>query len=145
MSWFKNVWSGGLGVITFTAALVVTPIVSVYNGVDEMMEDNPQGVSNWAQFKEGASFGLIDAKDGLTPESTADAVYDSGKAVGEGALRFGERLIERASEDLDGVSDRFKDVSADVDSILKTQTSTNRFLDPSADYSLPEDPPEPEQ
>lgn len=142
MSWFKNVWSGGLGALTFAAAVVITPIVSVYNGVDEMRKDNPQGVSNWGQFKEGASFGLIDAKDGLTPESTADAVYDSGKAVGEGALRFGDRLLERASEDLEGVSDRFKDVS--VDSIF-TPTQTNRFLDPSADYSLPEDPPEPEQ
>lgn len=138
MSAFKKIWSGGLGLVTFTAALIITPIVSVYNGVDEMMDDNPQGVSNWGQFKEGASFGLIDAKDGLTPESTADAVYDGGKAVGEGALRFGDRLLERASEDLEGVSDQFQDVSSEP-------TQTNRFLDPSADYSLPEDPPEPEQ
>ena len=138
MSAFKKIWSGGLGLVTFTAALIITPIVSVYNGVDEMMDDNPQGVSNWGQFKEGASFGLIDAKDGLTPESAADAVYDSGKAVGEGATRFGERLIERASDDLEGVSDQFQDVSSEP-------TQANRFLDPSADYSLPEDPPEPEQ
>ena len=145
MSWFKNVWSGGLGALTFAAAVVVTPIVSVYNGVEEMMEDNPQGVSNWGQFKEGASFGLIDAKDGLTPESTADAVYDSGKSVGEGALRFGDRLLERASDDLEGVSDQFKDVSVSADSIFQTETQTNRFLDPNADYSLPEDTPEPNQ
>ncbi|PCK00289.1 MAG: hypothetical protein COA45_00455 [Zetaproteobacteria bacterium] len=133
MSWFKNVWSGGLGAITFAAAVIITPIASVYNGVDEMLKENPKGVSNWGQFKEGASFGLIDAKDGLTPESTADAVYDSGKAIGEGATRFGERILERASEDLDGVSDRFKEISS---------PKKNRFLDPNADYSLPEDKPE---
>lgn len=127
MSAFKKIWSGGLGVVTFAAALIITPIVSVYNGVDEMKKDNPQDVSNWGQFKEGASFGLIDAKNGLTPKSAADAVYDGGKAIGKGASKFGERLIERATEDFEKVSPPKK---------------INSFLDPNADYSLPEDEPE---
>ncbi|PCJ00229.1 MAG: hypothetical protein COB14_04545 [Alphaproteobacteria bacterium] len=138
MSWFKNVWSGGLGALTFAAAVIVTPIVSVYNGVEEMAKDNPQGVSNWGQFKEGASFGIIDAADGLTPESAADAVYDGGKAVGGGASRFGERLIERASEDFGGVSSTFENA-------LKTPTDKNPFLDPNADFSFPEEYSEPSQ
>ena len=141
MSAFAKVWSGGLGALTFAAALVITPIASLYNGVEEMMADNPQGVSNWGQFKEGASFGLIDAKDGFTPESAADAVYDGSKAVGEKASRFGERLLERATDDLsdegDGISDRFKDA-------LKTPNQDNPFLNPNAEYSLPEDEPEPQ-
>ena len=145
MSAFKKIWSGGLGVVTFAAALVVTPIAMVYNGVEEMMEDNPQGVSNWGQFKEGASFGLIDAKDGLTPESAADAVYDGTKSVGEGASRFGERILERASDDLDSLSVDGDGVSDTFREALETPTDRNRFLDPDTDYSLPEDEPEPNQ
>lgn len=144
MSWFKNVWSGGLGVVTFAAAVVITPIVSVYNGVDEMAKDNPQGVSNWGQFKEGASFGIIDAKDGFTPESAADAVYDGSKAVGEKASRFGERLLERATDDLDGLSDEGDGISDRFKDALKAPNQDNPFLNPNADYSLPEDEPEPQ-
>ncbi|MGH1377660.1 MAG: hypothetical protein ACRBB3_02450 [Alphaproteobacteria bacterium] len=145
MSWFKNVWSGGLGVVTFAAAVVITPIASVYNGIDEMSKDNPKGVTNWGQFKEGASFGIIDAKEGLTPESAADAVYDGGKAVGEGASRFGERLIERATDDLNGASGKAEGVSKRFKDALSDPNEGNPFLDPDADLSLPEEePPEPQ-
>lgn len=110
---FGKVFGGVLGGAAAIGTLVVLPIVSVVNGISTAFEDNPAGKNdkltseyhdhNWEQFKEGASFGIYKADDGITAENAADIVYDGGKAAIESGEKFLDRFGDRLSEDFGGV------------------------------------------
>ncbi len=107
MGFFKSAksWAGGIiGSAAAVTFLVVAPIVSVYKGGEEAFKDNPEGITDWEQFKEGASWGLYDAGEGITAEGTADKLYDGTRRVIDSTEKFGERIIERIGEDFDGAS-----------------------------------------
>ncbi len=109
MSWFRNVISGAAGV----AVVVILPAVMLFKGGKEVLEDNPADkqdrlsgesyVHDGKQFAEGATFGVYDAENGVTPEGVGDLVYDAGKNTLEFGSDMAKRIFDRASKDLEGV------------------------------------------
>lgn len=125
MGFFKSAksWAGGIiGSAAAVTFLVIAPVVSVYKGTTEAWKENPEGITNWEQFKDGASFGLYEAGEGITAEGTADKLYDGTRNVIESTEKFGERVIERLGDDFDGAS------SPDLDS-LSSEERTQKLID----------------
>jgi hypothetical protein len=129
-NWGKNVFSGGMGALKLAFVVVAVPAFLTFKGCQNAMEDNPEGKNdpttseyhkhNVDQFLEGASLGVYDVEDGVTPESVVDAAAEGTKTAIDWTKRASKQLDKRLPEVVDSIDNEKSQKAKDLDEACDT-------------------------
>ena len=129
-NWGKNVFSGGMGALKLAFVVVAVPAFLTFRGCQNAWEDNPEGKDdpttseyhkhNVDQFLEGASLGVYDAEDGVTPESVVDAAAEGAKTAIDWTKRASDRLDKRLPEVIETIDDKKPQEKNELDEACDT-------------------------
>ncbi len=124
-NWGSNVFSGGMGALRLLFTVVAVPAFLTYKGCQNSFEDNPAGKDdpttseyhkhNVNQFLEGATFGIYDAEDGVSPESVVDAAAEGTKTAIDWTQRAAKQAEKRLPEVMDAIDDNESHSGREVD------------------------------